>query len=56
MSPFTHPVALELNLEHVPQRSPELIRLVLRSLAPEAKRRDDTRLDPALRPLPGRRA
>jgi AcrR family transcriptional regulator len=56
MSPFTHPVALELNLEHVPERSPELIRLVLRSLAPEAKRRDDTRLDRALRPLPGRRA
>jgi len=35
MSPFTHPIALEFNLENLPQRSAELIRLVLRSLAPE---------------------
>lgn len=38
MSPFTHPVALELNLESLPERSAELIRLVLRSLQPSAKR------------------
>jgi hypothetical protein len=38
MSPFTHPIALELNVENLPERSAELTRLVLRSLAPEAKR------------------
>lgn len=34
MSPFTHPVMLEMNLENLPEASAELISLVLRSLAP----------------------
>jgi AcrR family transcriptional regulator len=34
MSPFIHPVALEMNLEKLPETSAELTSLVLRSLAP----------------------
>src|SRR5579871_264886 len=34
MSPFIHPVALEMNLENLPETSAELTSLVLRSLAP----------------------
>jgi AcrR family transcriptional regulator len=34
MSPFIHPVALELNIEDLPEASAELTSLVLRSLAP----------------------
>jgi AcrR family transcriptional regulator len=34
MSPFTRPIELELNLENLPERSAELTRLILRSLAP----------------------
>jgi AcrR family transcriptional regulator len=34
ISPFTHPVMLEMNLENLQETSAELISLVLRSLAP----------------------